>query len=105
MNVIWQALTHTSWWVFALFFYLLKIGVDTIKPRVINIKKLFILPGIFLAISINSLLFSFPITFLTLAIYVIALITGIVGGWILVRNLKLSFDHNYHLVKVPGSFI
>ncbi|NBO23956.1 MAG: hypothetical protein EBU93_01760 [Chlamydiae bacterium] len=104
MTSIWQILTHTTWWVFALFFYLLKIGIDATKPRIVSIKKLFILPIVFFAISINSLLSFFPLTLLPLLTYAIALTVGTAVGWRLVRKLKLGFDHIHHLVKVPGSF-
>ena len=103
MTSIWQILTHTTWWVFALFFYLLKIGIDATKPRIVSIKKLFILPIVFFAISINSLLSFFPLTLLPLLTYAIALTVGTAVGWRLVRKLKLGFDHIHHLVKVPGS--
>jgi len=105
MDSIWQILTHTPWWVFVLFFYLLKVGIDATKPRVVSMKKLFILPAVFLAISINSLISSFSIGLLTLAVYATSLAIGIIGGWALVRNLNLHFDHKHHLVKMPGSFV
>lgn len=104
MSTIWETLRHTPWWAYLLFFYLLKRGYDATKTRVFAFKKLFILPSLFLAISINTLLTSFRLTPLTTTTYLITFILGTVGGWLLVRNVDLQFDHKQHLVKLPGTW-
>ena len=87
MNMIWETLTHTPWWVYLLFFYLLKIGYDATKTRVVSLRKLFILPTIFLAISINTLLTSFYLSPATIIFYLISLLLGVCAGWLLVRGV------------------
>jgi len=103
MDSAWQVLVHTPWWVFALFIYLLKVGIDATKPSIVNIRKLFILPALSLTVSINFLLSSPAL--LPLATYALTLTAGAVAGWMLVRNLKLKFDHKQNLVKLPGTFM
>lgn len=105
MNSISQIFLETPWWVFALFFYLLKVGVNATKTKVTSIKKLFILPVGFLLISTGSLLYSFPFLFFTFFAYMVSLAIGTSVGWMLVKNLKLSFDHTKQLVKMPGSYV
>lgn len=105
MTAIWQTITHTPWWVFAVFFYVLKVGISATRPRIVRIKKLFLLPAVLLALSLNSLLTSFSLTIMTGSIYAMTLAFGMIGGWMFVRKLDLSFDHTRRLVKVPGSFL
>jgi len=97
-------LTHTPWWVFVIFFYLLKVGIDAIKPRIVSLKKLFITPSIFLGISINTLLKSFDFSFPILGVYIVALLLGMIIGFLLTKNSKIKFDHYQKLVKLPGTF-
>lgn len=104
MNMIWEALTHTPWWVYFLFFYLVYVGYDATKTRVVSFKRLFILPTIFLAISLNSLLTSFHISPTTVIVYLFSLLLGVCGGWLLVRKVDVKFDHNRGLVKLPGTW-
>jgi hypothetical protein len=105
MNLIWDALTHTPWWVYLLFFYLLKIGYDATKSQIVSFKKLYILPLVFLALSINTLLTSFQISPTTLLVYLLSLLSGSGIGWLLVRNSDLKFDHKNGLVRVPGTWV
>ena len=104
MNEIWQILLHTPWWVFLIFVYLLRVGINATKPRIISLNKILILPAIFLFISINSFITTFQISTLLLSTYSLSLLIGIGGGWLLVRNLNLKFDQQNNLIKVPGSF-
>lgn len=105
MDAIWQALKNTPWWVFFLFFYLMKVGLDATKTTVVSLKKLFILPIVFLVVSINTLVTSVQVNALTLGTYLFSLFCGVVGGWILVKNFNLQFDKRRGLVKLPGSWI
>ena len=102
--MIWEALIHTPWWVYLLFLYLLKVGFDATKTRVVSLKKLFILPSIFLAISINSLITSFRLSPSTIGVYLFSLLFGIGGGWLLVRNVNLKFDLQRVLIQLPGNW-
>jgi len=104
MTAIWQALTHTPWWVYLLFFALLKVGFDALKVRVIPLKKLIVLPMVFLVLSINTLITSVQINPSTLSAYSLSLLLGSLGGWLLVRKLDLKFDKRRGLVKLPGTW-
>lgn len=104
LEMIWEALVHTPWWVYLLFFYLLKVGFDATKTRVVSQKKLLILPIVFLALSLSTLLNSLHSTTPILLLYLLSLSFGTGGGWLLVRNTNLQFDQKKKLVKVPGSW-
>ena len=104
MTAIWQALTHTPWWVYVLFFYLLKVGVDATKSNTVSLKKLFVLPSAFFLISLNTLINSVQPTVANFSIYTLALGVGVSGGWILVKNMALQFDKNKELIRLSGSW-
>lgn len=55
MGAIWQAAIHTPWWVYVLLGYLIAVGIKASKERVIPFWKIFVLPTIFLSISIQNL--------------------------------------------------
>ncbi len=105
MNAAWQTILHTPWWVFILFFYLLKVGIDAIRPRIITMRKLFILPLLFLAFSIYSYLSSFPFTLITFSAYALPMLFGVGIGWLFIKTLRLKFDKQKGLVKMPGSYV
>lgn len=104
MNTIWQALTSTPWWVFLIFFYLMKVGYDATKTNIVSLKRLFILPSVLLVMSIKTLITSVPPYSFHLSFYFFSLLCGIIGGWMLVKNLDLQFDKRNGLVKLPGSW-
>ena len=105
MNFVWELLTHTPWWVFVIFGYLLKISISATRTRTILFKKLFILPLLFLSISLKTLFTSFLLSPLVIGSYSISLMVGIFLGFILAKSLNLKFDHDQNLVKMPGNYI
>lgn len=105
MNAIWETLTHTPWWVYLLLIYLLKIGIDATKAKVVPLKKLIILPAIFLILSLNNLITGVRHDVITLGTYLISLLFGAWVGWLLVRKLALQFDKKKGLIRLPGSWV
>lgn len=105
MNMLWSALVHTPWWVYALLIYLITVGVYASKTRVVSLKKLFVLPAIFLAMSVNTFISSVQIHFLTISAYLLSLLLGIGGGWMLVQQQDLKIDKQRDLIQIPGSWV
>lgn len=105
MIAIWEILHKTPWWIFILFFCLLKVGIKGTKSRTMRIRHLYIAPAIFLEMSLQSLFSVFPQIWLTYTLYIGSVTIGIVIGWMLARRLELHFDHIYHTIKIPGSFM
>jgi len=104
MNALVDALTHMPWWVYLLFIYLLKLGFNASKPTVISMKKLVILPAIFLFVSLDTLITSVQLSPLTIGTYLLSIVLGAILGWILVRHLVLQFDKKKWLIKLPGTW-
>ena len=43
-----QVLGQLPWWMYLLVLYLVKIGMDTLRPQIVPVKKLVITPLVFL---------------------------------------------------------
>lgn len=56
MGIIWQTIIHTPWWLYLLLVYLIIVGVKASKSRIIPFWKIFVLPIIFLSISIQNVM-------------------------------------------------
>lgn len=105
MNTLWQALLGTPWWVYVLVIYFVKVGFDATKTRTVPFKTLFILPIVFTGLSIETLISSVEINYITLSAYFIALAIGASVGWILVRNQNFKIDKKRSLIQLPGSWL
>lgn len=99
-----DALKGTPWWVYALFIYLVVVGVKTIKPQVASLKKIFILPLIFIVWSLSGLGGKLSLG-LDLSVWIPSFILGILVGWGLTRSLKIKADKKKALIRVPGGLL
>jgi hypothetical protein len=95
-------LKDTPLWISFLFAYLLYIGIRALKPRTIQLKKMTLLPILFLAWSLYILVVIFNGSYFLA--WVVSLIAGTVFGWSFVRKTPLHIDKAKHLVTVPGSW-
>src|SRR3989338_1808009 len=97
-SAIWQTLVQTPWWVYVILIYVLWIGVKALKPRVVSLKRLVIVPIVFLILSFHSLC-QVGLHPLNLISYLIALIIGAGVGFWLVSRMTLSVDSKHGLIK------
>jgi hypothetical protein len=104
LQAMTQALIHTPWWVFVLFFYLLVRGYKASQTRVVALKKLFILPIILILLSLHSLLVNIPLSVFNVMVWAFALLAGVLLGCYQMLNQRLSFDKTKQWVKLPGSW-
>ncbi len=96
-----NALKGTPWWVYALFIYLVVVGIKTLKPQIVSLKKIFILPLIFIVWSLLALGGKLSLG-LDLSFWIPSFILGIFVGWGLTRSLRIKADKKKALIKVPG---
>lgn len=104
MNIIWQTLINTPWWVYLLLAYLIKVGIQASKTRTVELKKLFIIPAVFAFMSIHTLLYSFTIDALTILTWFASILIGMVLGWIQIYRYKLKVDKKNVLIQIPGTW-
>ena len=105
MEIIKQTIIHTLWWVYLLLAYLIFIGIQASKTRVVSIKKLIIVPIIFTWMSVETLLTAFKVNTLSIGTWSIAILIGITLGWLQIIRHKLIVDKPHWLIKVPGSWL
>lgn len=107
MDAILTALTHTPTWVYVLFALLIWIGIKASKPRVMPLKKLLILPAIFIYMSTHTLLTSFAIHLFDVSIWMGAILLGMIIGWfeIFRNHARIRVDKQQNLIQVPGSWM
>ncbi len=104
MGVIWQTVIHTPWWVYLLLVYLITVGLKASKARVIPFWKIFVLPTIFLFMSIQNLMTIESIEYLSIGSLIVAMIVGSLFGWWQVKRLDIKIDKKYSLIQIPGSW-
>jgi len=102
MDQILIALKGTPWWVYVLFFYVLRIGLIARKSRVLSLKKMFILPGIIFVLSIYNIIAYFE-SAADIVYYVLFLVGGCIAGNWMTKSRPIRADRKKFLVKVPGS--
>jgi hypothetical protein len=99
-------ITATPWWVYALFFYLMFIGIKALKDDIKPISVCLIMPVIFTGMSVdNIIMLPYLNLWYTIAFYIGSLI--IVGssiGFILAKKIGVSVDKDHQLIQLPGSW-
>jgi len=55
IETIWQTAVNTPWWVYFLLCFLVKMGVQASKTRVVSLKRLLIIPLLFMMAEKNIL--------------------------------------------------
>ena len=104
MDTIYYFAINTPWWVYLIFIYILFIGLRAAKGGVIHIAKLFIIPIVFLWLSIDTLTGSVGVTSAHVLLWLAGILLGsCVGVWQLGR-LKIEVDQTKKLIKLPGTW-
>jgi hypothetical protein len=101
VNVL-EAIKGTPWWVFALFMYLMLQGTKALKYRVIPVRKIFVIPSIFLLWSLYTLATFKMGDIFDFAIWAIATSFGAMLGWMLTRSIPIKADKKKALIALPG---
>ena len=101
---IWEALVNTPWWVYVIFVYVLIFGIRATKTRIVSLSRMFIIPIILIALSINELLTTVQPVWYNFFIWVIAILIGIYLGWLQIYHFKILIDRKKHLIQTPGTW-
>lgn len=104
LKTIWEILIHTPWWVYLILAYVLNVGIRASKTRVVALKKLFIVPAIFLFMSIHTLVTSIKIDIFTVTIWSLAILLGTGLGWWQIARYQLQVDKKHGLIRLPGTW-
>ncbi len=102
-TTLWEKIAETPWWWYALAVYLLLACVSSLKPRIVEVKQLFVLPLFFIIFSAIILSVSFDITLMNLATWTSALMSGMLLGFLQFRLLRIKAIPNENKLYIPGS--
>jgi hypothetical protein len=105
LMTVYYCIIKTPIWVYILLVYLLWIGYQSSKTRVISLKKLFIMPVVFAFMSIHSMLGELKGADWMVIFWFFGLSIGALGGWFLVHRLKPQIDKKHGLVRVKGTWL
>lgn len=95
----------TPWWVYLLFFYLIKQGIAAMQTRTVSLKRLVILPIVLSVWSVIDLVKFSPVTPGLFLVFVLGVGLGMWGGWLLVCNQRITWvNRAEHTVEISGNY-
>jgi hypothetical protein len=98
-----KILTSIPWFVWLLFGYVIFTGVKALHSQVLSIKKIFIVPMIFLYMGINGLMKqNQPIACVAIWLGFFASAAYIIWRWM--QPLKVVCDRQKGLIRLPGNW-
>lgn len=101
----WQMIAATPWWIYPFAGYLLWASLMAVRPRLVSVKALSIMPLFFMALSVMSMTamqHSFQYAHLFIWGGTFFLGTGL--GYIHLALLKRKVNHSTHSLCLPGNW-
>lgn len=103
MKNIAAVMFSTPWWVFPLLGYLIVLGIQSRRTRIVSLYKLFVLPVIFLVISFYTLMVVTP-DYIVISCWLAAMIAGSACGFFQLVRTNIQVDAKRSLIQIPGSW-
>lgn len=98
-----KILTAIPWFVWPLLGYVILRGVKALQSQVLPIKKLVIVPLVFLYIGINGLMDqNLPLACIAIWCTLFAIAAYVI--WLRMQPLKIICDRQKWLIEVPGNW-
>ena len=104
MEWIVQILTHTPWWVYALFVFLVSRGLRALKPADVAPATLALIPLVFIVWGLFDLNRLYGIGAATLAPWIVALAVGGAVGIAILRGAPLTADRARGMIHRPADY-
>jgi hypothetical protein len=98
-------LQHTPWWVFAIGALLVVRGVPALRTRSAPLARLLIVPAVFMAWGIGSLVFRATGAPMLVPVWLVCGIAGLAIGWLTTRLDEVVIDRVAGRVTLPGSVV
>ncbi|NGX40282.1 MAG: hypothetical protein KR126chlam4_00099 [Candidatus Anoxychlamydiales bacterium] len=102
LDTLLQIFKGPPLWVWFLLAYLIFIGIKAFKPSVISLKKIFILPVVFLFFSLQRLVGN--INFFTSLVWITSTIIGVFLSVVIFSKTQIIADKKNNLLKLPGTY-
>jgi hypothetical protein len=104
METFIQILTHTPWWVFVLFAYLISRGVRAMRPADVSPYQLALIPALLTGWGLYDLTRRYGFDIAALAPWLLALILGAAAGAAILSGAPLRGDRARGLIHRPADF-
>jgi hypothetical protein len=105
MENLWRIVGGAPWWVYVLFLYLVNVGVQSMKPRTVSIKRITLLPVFFLIWSCYGLYQKFLLgLFSLILLWVLFLAIGTYFGVKEARSWQISKNYLQGEITIPGNY-
>jgi hypothetical protein len=104
MELIFQVLAHTPWWVFLLFAFLVSRGVRAFNPAEVRLSQLALLPAVFIVWGLAGLYQRYGLDVAALALWLVAAAIGAAIGLAILRKAPLKADRARGIVYRPADF-
>jgi hypothetical protein len=104
MNIVIAILSGTPWWVFALLALLVGLGVQQLKPRVVRLPRIAVVPGVFLAWGLIALSTRAAVMPDVVLAWLIASMLGVGLGWSTTRLDGIRVDRRRGLIYLPDGW-
>lgn len=105
MSNFWDAISGAPWWVWFLLVYVVVIGIKSTKARTIPIKRVVLLPLVFVAWSLYSLYLKTVLGFPSLVpVWIIFLAIGAFLGVKEVHHWRFAKDRHRRTITIPGNY-
>jgi hypothetical protein len=104
METIVQILTHTPWWVFLLFAFLVSRGIRAFKPAEVSPVQLAIVPAVFMIWGLAGLAERYGLDLGAFALWLAALAIGAAIGAAILRGAALKGDRTRGIIHRPADF-
>lgn len=102
MNIVVETLTQTPWWVYLLFFVLVRRGLAAARPSVVPVWKLSIMPLIFLVLDITGMTGHSRMPASVILVTLLSLACGALAASFLVRHVAVKADRAAWRIGLPG---
>ncbi|MES2273869.1 MAG: hypothetical protein V4487_06720 [Chlamydiota bacterium] len=104
MDLAFDLLKETPWWVFALFVSLVMIALRATQRRIITLKQLFIIPGILTLWNLFWLDARIHNQFSLIVYWAAGVIGGSLFGWWMVRSWKIEGEKQKKRIFLPPTW-
>ena len=103
IQILGAILVHTPVWVYALFALLVFLGAQGLRPRIVTLRRLVILPAVFIVWGIEGLVTKPNFSALLMADWIAAIAAGVALAALIVRFPDLRADRDSRRVHLPAS--
>jgi len=102
---IWDTLANTPWWIYPLYYYLLRTGYLATKSRFVPLRTLRLFTLFFVLSTFALLLGSQQLSVTKFGLWLASLAGGALIGWLQFRLMRIKSKPQEALIRVPGNWL